>query len=107
MSDFLAGSTALVTGASFGIGRSLSELLAPRVRHLVLTARSEEALAEVADTCRTVGMDRYCVPVWKTVPLRRTASTSLRLSAIVIETGFSQYTSLPAAAASQLISECQ
>ena len=62
MSDFLAGSTALVTGASFGIGRSLSELLAPRVRHLVLTARSEEALAEVADTCRTVGTTVTVLP---------------------------------------------
>ena len=52
-------------------------------------------------------MERYCVPVWNTRPCRRTVSTSRRLSRIVTDTGFSQYTSLPASAARIEMGVCQ
>lgn len=43
----LAGKTVLITGASFGIGECLAELLAETTAHLLLVARTEEKLIEV------------------------------------------------------------
>jgi hypothetical protein len=42
------GKTALITGASVGIGRDLAELFARDGHHLILTARNESQLNEVA-----------------------------------------------------------
>jgi len=47
---FFDGTTALVTGASSGIGREIAKLLAPRVKRLVLVARREERLRELSET---------------------------------------------------------
>lgn len=52
-----AGKWALVTGASAGIGAAFALALAGRGMHLVLTARREERLWEMADVLR----DRYGV----------------------------------------------
>jgi len=46
------GKTALVTGASVGIGRDLAELFARDGHHLVLTARNESQLEELAAKLR-------------------------------------------------------
>jgi len=42
--------TAVVTGASSGLGRELAELLASRGEHVVAVARSADAIAELAST---------------------------------------------------------
>jgi short-subunit dehydrogenase len=53
------GKTALITGASVGIGRDLAELFARDGHHLVLTARNESQLQELATKLR----DQYQVNV--------------------------------------------
>jgi short-subunit dehydrogenase len=53
------GKTALITGASVGIGRDLAELFARDGHHLVLTARNESQLQELAAKLR----DRYHINV--------------------------------------------
>ncbi len=45
------------------------------------------------------GRFRRCVPAWKTRPVRRIVSASIRLCAMFFVQGFSQYMSLPARAA--------
>lgn len=49
----LAGRRILITGASSGIGRSLAEQLADKGAKLVLAARSEDKLRELAATLKT------------------------------------------------------
>ncbi len=55
MTDFYRGRTALVTGASSGIGADMARQLGAAGAHVVLIARSEEALAAVADEIRGAG----------------------------------------------------
>lgn len=52
----LTGKTALVTGASSGIGLALARLLAARGAHLIITARSEDKLNEIAAELRQKGV---------------------------------------------------
>jgi NAD(P)-dependent dehydrogenase (short-subunit alcohol dehydrogenase family) len=51
----LAGKTAIVTGASRGIGRAISLRLAREGARVVLCARDEAALSEVRDTIKIAG----------------------------------------------------
>ncbi|WP_420454207.1 SDR family NAD(P)-dependent oxidoreductase [Rubrivirga sp.] len=53
--SFARGRTALVTGASSGIGADLARQLGAAGAHVVLVARTEPALAAVADTVRRRG----------------------------------------------------
>ncbi|HEX6739556.1 MAG TPA: SDR family oxidoreductase [Vicinamibacteria bacterium] len=52
-----AGKVIVVTGASAGIGRELCLALAPQRPRLVLAARDEARLHEVAELCRTRGAE--------------------------------------------------
>ena len=51
------GKTALVTGASSGIGLALARALAKQGAHLVITARSEDKLNEIAGELRKEGVE--------------------------------------------------
>jgi short-subunit dehydrogenase len=55
MSDFLNNKRIWITGASSGIGAALAVEFATHGAQLVLSARNETALHEVATTCRTAG----------------------------------------------------
>ena len=59
----LEGETALVTGASRGIGRQLALVLAARGVNLVLAARSEQELEQTAAAARARGVLVTVVPV--------------------------------------------
>jgi short-subunit dehydrogenase len=52
----------VVTGASAGIGRALCLALAPQRPRLVLAARDQDRLQQVADACRALGAETLVVP---------------------------------------------
>lgn len=56
------GRTVVVTGASVGIGRALCRALAAQRPKLVLAARDEAKLEEVAAECRAMGAQTLVVP---------------------------------------------
>lgn len=55
----LQGGAALITGASSGIGREIARQLAPLARALVLVARREERLVQLADELRVRNPDLH------------------------------------------------
>lgn len=57
----LEGKTILVTGASFGIGRELVDLLAPTGARLLLVARSAAELQAARDRARSLGSDAHAL----------------------------------------------
>src|ERR1700691_3717267 len=59
----LAGSIALVTGASRGIGRATALILARAGAHVVAVARTVGALEEVDDAARGAGSSATLVPL--------------------------------------------
>jgi 3-hydroxy acid dehydrogenase / malonic semialdehyde reductase len=69
--------TALITGASRGIGRAIALALAP-THNLVLTARAADALATVAQEARTSGAEVHVIPCDLTNP----ASVSAALASV-------------------------
>lgn len=64
----LTGRTALVTGASRGIGRALALGLASAGADLAISARSAEALAEVATRVEALGRKAFVLPADVTDP---------------------------------------
>jgi NAD(P)-dependent dehydrogenase (short-subunit alcohol dehydrogenase family) len=63
MPQLLAGSIALVTGASRGIGRATALVLACAGAHVVAVARTVGALEEVDDAARAAGGSATLVPL--------------------------------------------
>src|SRR5918998_4315424 len=58
----MEGSVVVVTGASSGIGRATARLCAEHGALVVLAARSEDSLREVASECEAVGGQALVVP---------------------------------------------
>ncbi|MEZ2335341.1 SDR family oxidoreductase [Mucilaginibacter sp. RCC_168] len=56
-SSVLKGKTIVITGASSGAGRAAAIEFAQQQLYLVLAARNEAALKEVADECRQIGAE--------------------------------------------------
>ena len=50
----LKGKVAIITGASYGMGRTMAELFAEEGAALVITARHQEKLDEVVDGTENV-----------------------------------------------------
>jgi short-subunit dehydrogenase len=73
------GKVVIVTGASSGIGRALALLLAEQRARLVLAARDEARLREVAAACEAKGADALVVPTDVAAPeaCRRLVERSL------------------------------
>jgi len=59
----LDGKVSIVTGASRGLGEAMAEALAEAGSHLVLAARSEDALMSVAERIRSLGVKALAVGV--------------------------------------------
>lgn len=64
----LAGQTALVTGASRGIGAATAKALAEAGAHVILVARKVKALEEVEDSIHAVGGTSTIAPLDLTEP---------------------------------------
>ena len=58
----IEGSVVVVTGASSGIGRAAARLFAEHGARMVLAARSEGSLREVAQECEAAGGRVLVVP---------------------------------------------
>lgn len=74
----LQGSTAIVTGASRGIGQTLATGLAAAGADLILTARSDSSLQELSATVKSMGRQCHVYPL----DVTRTASIEQLFAAL-------------------------
>jgi short-subunit dehydrogenase len=90
--------TIVLTGASAGIGRSLALTLAQQGANLVLAARHQAVLEEVADACITAGGKAIAVPTDVTRPedcqrlVEKTIATFGQIDSLINNAGISMLT---------------
>ena len=96
----LTGKTALITGASSGIGRATALEMARRGAHVILVARREDLLAETADECRAAGVRATAVAVDVTNrdAILRIATDFPDIDVLVNNAGFARFDSVAEAA---------
>lgn len=89
----LKGKTAVVTGASSGIGRAVALELARRGANVVLGARRGERLDAVAAECRQLGVQAMAVvtDVTREEDCRRLIAASPRVDVLVNNAGFAVF----------------
>lgn len=89
----LSGQTALITGASAGIGKACALTLASQGMDLVLTGRRADALGEVAQQCRTAGAKVLTLPGDLTDPhfVQTLADASSHVDVLVNNAGILTY----------------
>ena len=63
MTQLLSGKTALVTGASRGLGRAAALALAKQGAHIIATARTQGGLEELDDEIKAAGSSATLVPM--------------------------------------------
>ena len=95
----LTGKTAVITGASSGIGRATALEMARRGANVVLAARRTDRLEEVAVQCRALGVRALPVPTDVTKPedCRRLIEAAGEVDVLVNNAGFAVVGPLPAA----------
>src|SRR3954452_2133742 len=105
----LASKTALITGASSGIGRASALELARRGASLVLAARRAELLENVAAECRALGA--ACTPVVADVTRREDCAKLIaalpRIDILVNNAGFAVFEAIESARPDDLESMMQ
>lgn len=86
----LRGKTAVITGASSGIGRATAIEMARRGANVVIGARRAAQLEETAAACRALGVSAVAVPtdVTKEAECRRLIDTAGRVDVLVNNAGF-------------------
>ncbi|RFM28819.1 SDR family NAD(P)-dependent oxidoreductase [Deminuibacter soli] len=92
------GKTAFITGASSGIGKAFAYHLAARQCHLILTARSENALHEIARDIRqqyqvqvTVYAGDLCDAAMPQQLFDKTSKDSLQVDILINNAGFGKW----------------
>ena len=95
MSASTSKGTALITGASTGIGAVYADRLAKRGYNLILVARSQEKLSEVAARLKATGrsIERFAADLTKNEDVKRVAerlSTDPPITALVNNAGLGQ-----------------
>jgi short-subunit dehydrogenase len=94
----LRGGTALVTGASGGIGTHIARALAKEGMNVVVSGRREDALASVVDELRAMGVRAEAVPadlfdLTQVEPLIERSAAALGPLDVLINNAGAEYTS--------------
>ena len=95
----LTGKTAVITGASSGIGSATAFEMARRGANVVLAARRAGKLEEVATRCRALGVTAMVIPtdVTREEECRRLIDTAGHIDVLVNNAGFGIYSDVATA----------